>query len=652
LDAGGCGTHPPAARDDAAGAPPEASHDASDASSDAAPVDRHEVLFVGNSFIFVNDVSGHYRAIASALFRAVRVEEVTAGGYRLAQHLEDARTDGTPLARWLRTGTPEETSFDAVVLQEQSQIGGLPTATKERAASIAAASALAALATARGARVVLYMTWGYEHGDPPNDLIGFATYEGMQDHLDEDYVALTALLREQGATVLLAPVGGGFRIVREDVTRAGGEPEAAGSDFDRLYEADGIHPSLRGAYLASCIIAGTITGAYVGGFVDEPTLGPTVSRDLRGVCARALSDRRWDVPAIRRPSAVLSGDGRMGDFFGAAVAMSADGTRVLVGAPATGSFSGVNTSARVFARDAARWPEEAVWRGNEATRGFAGSVALNGDGTRALVGPPTTVRVRSGVSWSEEATLPVSPWTRDGSALALSADGRRAVAGVASTPGAPETVARVFVQIGGQWVEEGVVRGSLTDWFSPMVAIDGTGERVIVGASPCRVAARTATGWIEEATLSVSGGAVALSSDGTRAVVGVEAEDRAVVFVRTGSSWREEATLRARCCRQFGAGVALSADGTRVLVGAPSDSPTATGGGTGSAWMFALRDGAFRQELLLVPRTLPGERVGHDHFGHSVALSAGGESAVVGGPALITPSGALYVGAAHVFTPP
>src|SRR5437899_12313065 len=73
------------------------------------------VLFVGNSLTYVNDVPGHYQAIAGAFLPQVSVEEVTAGGYTLAQHAQDARTDGTPLARWLRTVAAERTSFAAGV---------------------------------------------------------------------------------------------------------------------------------------------------------------------------------------------------------------------------------------------------------------------------------------------------------------------------------------------------------------------------------------------------------------------------------------------------------------------------------------------------------------------------------------------------------
>ncbi len=259
----------------------------------SAPTVRFDTLFIGNSYTYVNDLPGHYRSLVSALSPDVRVESVTAGGYRLTQHAADARMDGTPLARWLRTGTAAETAFDAVVLQEQSQIGGFPEGSPDRAASVAGASELAALATARGATVVLYLTWGYQHGDPTNAGIGYGTYTGMQDQLDTGYLALAARLRTEGSEVLVAPVGGGFRTVFEDVTLTGAEPLAAGSDFVALYEADGSHPSLRGAYLASCIMAGTITAADARGFVDEPTLGPALSSALREVCARALADPRW-----------------------------------------------------------------------------------------------------------------------------------------------------------------------------------------------------------------------------------------------------------------------------------------------------------------------------------------------------------------------
>lgn len=269
------------------------------ASDGAAPLDTpllgdtHEVLFVGNSYVYVNDVPGHYRALTGPLFGTLRVEEVTTGGYTLAQHAMDARTDGTPLARALRTGTPSETAFDFVVLQEQSQIGGFPDGFSDRMASLAAASELAALITARGASVVLYLTWGRERGDELNPGL-YPTFTAMQDLLDAGYLGMAARLRTEGATVRVAPVGGGFRLVFEDVVARGADPLAEGSDFDALYEPDGSHPSPHGAYLAACILAGTTTMADVRAFGDDAALGEETSARLRDACARALSDPRWE----------------------------------------------------------------------------------------------------------------------------------------------------------------------------------------------------------------------------------------------------------------------------------------------------------------------------------------------------------------------
>src|SRR5258708_1200575 len=76
-----------------------------------------------------------------------------------------------------------------------------------------------------------------------------------------------------------------------------------------------------------------------------------------------------------------------------------------------------------------------------------------------------------------------------------------------------------------------------------------------------------------------------------------------VYFVRSGATWPEASILRdGRNYSQFGAAVALRADGGRAAVGVPSDAPAATGAASGSVRVYELRDGAFREEFLLVPR--------------------------------------------------
>jgi hypothetical protein len=613
------------------------------AATDAGPARAHDVLFVGNSYIYVNDVRGHYEAIAPG----GRVEEVTQGGYTLAQHAADARTDGTELARWLRTGTAEETSFDVVVLQEQSQIGGFPSGAfyRDRTESIAGALELGELARARGARVVLYHTWGREHGDPELSLLGFGTFLGMQERLDAAYLALASLLREAGVDVAVAPVGGAFRIVFDDVVRAGGDPLAEGSDFDALYEPDGSHPSPQGAYLAACVIAGTISGEDARGFVDEAELGAETSTRLRDACARALAEPRWYVPAIVRADAPLSGRMIMGERFGAAVALSADASRLVVG---NAGWPGVESAASVFARDGSAWSEEARLVSD------ASSVALSADGTRALSGA-AIVYSRDGATWAEEWPIPPGPGELTGSAraFALSADGSRAVEATAwdGGPDGPRASARIFVRSAGAWSEEAVFAAT-TDalWVQYWVAMDGAGERVILSDGVTRVLARGEEGWSEEAVLAEGIRRVAISADGTHALVAGDDRDTARVFVRSGTSWAEVATLRGPPSSGFGAAMALSADGTRALLGTVDDRYWTTTG-SGTARLFLLRDGRYREEVVIVPSGVGPLDGGSTMFGESVALNAEGTTAAIGAP-MLDAGTQIAVGVTHVVALP
>jgi hypothetical protein len=253
----------------------------------------NSALFVGNSYTYVNDLPLVYREASMLLPPTpVRVESVTAGGYLLAQHATDAMTDGTALATFLRTGTAEETAWDVVVLQEQSQIPGFPEGNPERDASLDGASALGQLALARNASVVLYLTWGRELGDETNPGL-YPDFQTMEDMLEDGYRAMSVRLASEGVDVRIAPVGPAFERVHADVVAAGGDPTAEGSDFDLLYDSDGSHPAPRGTYLAMCVILGTITGLDPFTFPDGAGLTPDEARAMRLVARATLADPTW-----------------------------------------------------------------------------------------------------------------------------------------------------------------------------------------------------------------------------------------------------------------------------------------------------------------------------------------------------------------------
>ncbi len=135
------------------------------------------------------------------------------------------------------------------------------------------------------------------------------------------------------------------------------------------------------------------------------------------------------------------------------------------------------------------------------------------------------------------------------------------------------------------------------------------------------------------------GWSVALSADGSTALLGdprAELEEGAAwVFTRSGETWSRSARLAppgVGLSGRFGRSVALSASGQTALVGAPA-------AGGGRAWAFA-RAGSSWTEM---GGALTGrEESGEARFGRSVALSGSGETALIGGPADDDGAGAAW----------
>ncbi len=303
-------------------------------------------------------------------------------------------------------------------------------------------------------------------------------------------------------------------------------------------------------------------------------------------------------------------DGEAGDFFGNSVSLSADGGRALVGAANDDASAG---SAYVFVRSGGTWTEEAILRaGARAPDHHLGwSVSLSGDGTRAVVGASGAsgayVFVRVGSTWTEEATLPAPGGHGFGTSVSASADGTLALIG---NPDAADPLggsALVFVRTAAGWAREAMLRpsdGNVNQGFGYAVALSGDGSRAIVGswnddraptgAGPsigsARVFRRTGTSWPEEATLRVAsasaydsvGWSVALSSDGSSAIVGANSSHspRSVVFFRAATAWAEGPTI--------GAAGPSGTDGVGMSVSITADGSRALTGRIGGARLFRL----------------------------------------------------------------
>ena len=174
--------------------------------------------------------------------------------------------------------------------------------------------------------------------------------------------------------------------------------------------------------------------------------------------------------------------------------------------------------------------------------------------------------------------------------------------------------------------------------------IGGGGDNSSKGAA--WVFTRSGTKWTQQAKLTGSGetgaghfgAGVALSSEGNTALIGGYKDNTnkgaAWVFTRSGTTWTQQGSkLTASGSGEFGLSVALSAEGNIALIGGRT--------GVGAAWVFTRSGTKWTEQAKLTG----GEETGEGEFGSVVALSSEGNTALIGGP-----SDNSKVGAAWVFT--
>jgi hypothetical protein len=363
-----------------------------------------------------------------------------------------------------------------------------------------------------------------------------------------------------------------------------------------------------------------------------------------------------------------------GDFFGAAIALSGDGSTLAVGATSEDSAAtGVdgdqadNTATTagavyVFRRIDAVWIQQAYIKpSNTASDEFGYAIALSADGS----------------------TLAVSALLEDSAATGIGgnqADNTSANAGAVY----------VYTRAGTTWTQQAYVKASNTgagDTFGSDVALSADGSTLAVGASREDSAAsgvggnqdssatmdsgavyvftRAGTSWSQQAYVKASnpgandrfGDDLALSADGATLVVaalledsaatgidGNQADDSAMdagavyVFTRAGTLWTQQAYVKAS---NTGAGdtfgeVALSGDGSTLAVGATAEASAATGiggnqgdnasGVAGAVYVFTRAGTTWTQEAYVKASNTGA----NDWFGLAVALSADGSTLAVG----------------------
>jgi hypothetical protein len=369
-----------------------------------------------------------------------------------------------------------------------------------------------------------------------------------------------------------------------------------------------------------------------------------------------------------------------GSRQGWSVALSADGNTAIVGGPDDPAYIG---AAWVFTRSKGVWTQQGgklVGTGAVAFPPFYFiSVALSGDGNTAIVGRPNDngqvgaawVFTRAGGVWSQQGSKLVGTGAVGGAgqghSLALSADGNTAIVG-GPFDNATAGATWVFTRSGGVWSQQGsklvgtgAVGSFVEQGYSVALSVDG--NTAIVGGpddnwsgftdtavGAAWVFTRSGGVWSQDGgklvgTFAVGnafqGISVALSADGNTAIVGGDDDffgrGSAWVFGLLGGSWTQlDKLVGVNGENAFqGQSVALSADGNTAILGGFGDN-----GYEGAAWVFRGSLGDWRQQGRKLVGT--GGSTGQVWQGYSVALSADGNTAIVGGP-LNSPYGAAWV---------
>ncbi len=187
--------------------------------------ERPKILFVGNSHMFYNDLSGTFVRIADAFGHRSDVYELSKGYYTLKRYANPEDELG---ALFDKTVTGKK--WDFVVLQEST---GIVLSASVDEDMYPYARTLDEKVKSAGGQTAFLMTWAPKNGI--KDGFKKQSREQLQSVLAENYMEISGELDD-----LVIPAGIGFMRCMEQY------PEI------ELWDADGQHPSPAGTYLAAC----------------------------------------------------------------------------------------------------------------------------------------------------------------------------------------------------------------------------------------------------------------------------------------------------------------------------------------------------------------------------------------------------------------
>ncbi|WP_319560418.1 FG-GAP repeat protein [Marispirochaeta sp.] len=393
-------------------------------------------------------------------------------------------------------------------------------------------------------------------------------------------------------------------------------------------------------------------------------------------CSDPTGDSGTDTTDTVTPlSQLWASDAAGDDWFGNSVSLSADGMLALVGAHGDDNTNGLDSGAAyIYARNGSSWTQMAklIPADGLAYDKFGMAVCLSPDGSTAIVGSPNNdssgscagaayIFTGSGSTWTQAVKLSAST-SSDGSqvndnfgvSVSLSSDGSVALVGALGDDTLQTAnVGSVYIYSGIAWSNEVWIPSPYVDHvkFGETVCLSSDGMTALIGAPSIYSAQgrvffysyNASTGWTVKSQFGTGlsspydsnngdrfGSSLALSSDGSVALIGAEGKGAAYVYSESmGNKWGGFVDIGSLGGGSgFGCSVSLSSGGSIALVGAQSDQQN------GAAYLFT---GVFDSTDFLQPSTwtqkariAAADGASADCFGKSVSLSETGTTAIIG----------------------
>ncbi|MBN2439987.1 MAG: FG-GAP repeat protein [Spirochaetales bacterium] len=360
---------------------------------------------------------------------------------------------------------------------------------------------------------------------------------------------------------------------------------------------------------------------------------------------------------IRLIKKIVASDGYRENRFGRSVAISSDGSTVVVGA-----FDNASGPGAVYVYRGTNWSIEKKITASDGAENnrFGFSVAISSDGSTIVVGDyydddngeySGSIYIYDGTNWGAETKItPSDGFTNDqfGICVATSADGSTIVAGAHGDDDNDSLSGSVYVYHGTDWsIEKKITAndGAEGDRFGFSVAISADGSTIVAGAydddnnngdSSGSVYVYNGLNWSIETKITPSDGTAgdnfgvqaAISSDGSTIITGARykndnGSDSGSIYIYTGSYWETETKITPSDGSEgdlFGNRVAISSDGSTVVVGAYNNNNLTSG----SVYFYKGSNWSIETKIT------PSDGIAGDYFSWSVAVSSDGSTAVVG----------------------